>query len=59
MIASRTAALTGAAACGNDSVVLGILRPPADRPVRTDGVGVDSRELTSGRTALHFAVASG
>lgn len=56
MIASRTAALTGAAACGNDSVVLGILRPPADRPVRTDGVGVDSREPTSGRTALHFAI---
>ena len=59
MIASRTAALTGAAACGNDSVVRDILRPSREGQVRerTDGVGVDSREPTSGRTALHFACA--
>ena len=58
MIASRTAALTGAAACGNDSVVRDILRPQREGQVRerTDGVGVDSREPTSGRTALHFAI---
>ena len=58
MIASRTAALTGAAACGNDSVVRDILRPSREGQVRerTDGVGVDSREPTSGRTALHFAI---
>ena len=51
MIASRTAALTGAAACGNDSVVRDILRPQREGQVRerTDGVGVDSREPTSGR----------
>ena len=59
MIASRTAALTGAAACGNDSVVRDILRPSREGQVRerTDGVGVDSRKPTSGRTALHFACA--
>ena len=58
MIASRTAALTGAAACGNDSVVRDILRPQREGQVRerTDGVGVDSRAPTSGRTALHFAI---
>ena len=45
MIASRTDALTGAAACGNDSVVRDILRPSREGQVRerTDGVGVDRR----------------
>ena len=33
MIASRTAALTGAAACGNDSVVRDILRPSREGQV--------------------------
>ena len=56
MIASRVSALTGAAACGNDSVVLSILCPPASRPQRTDGVHVDAAEPTSGRTPLHFAI---
>ena len=39
MIASRTAALTGAAACGNDSVVRDILQPRArGRSRAPDGV---------------------
>ena len=49
MIASRTAALTGAAACGNDSVVRDILRPQREGQVRerTDGVGTVERYRVS------------
>ena len=56
MIPSRVAALTGAAAAGNDAVVHAILVPPRERPLRTDGIGVNSREQSSLKTALHYAI---
>lgn len=57
LVQSRVAALTGAAAAGNDKVVRSVLiGGRTDGSGRTDGITVDTRERSSQKTALHYAI---